>query len=361
MTQNVKNPSRKKRCNAFISVLLICALLITGIFAFLTATDSKANRFTVGKIDITLQEYDEGGNKWWVEDEDGHPTDELTPEVDANDNDIMDDLENILPGKTVHKEPKATNVGRNAEWTFISIGIPTADKADVLANGIGVAAIEGLEDTIKVKAYGVQTEYTDETTETAEGVWAKYNGAADVESIDYTGLFGEEASEGLSTRIQLFKSVFDKAEGYNENDWTLIDSYKSSDGNNYYIYAYNTLLAVNAETSGIVDGFKLIEAIGETEPVTLNYYAEINSNSNVSAGSIALSDLAPVYDSYELVKSETFTPGESIGDLYYDTSLAKEGFNFDWVDAETNKAAYSNMIITKVTNLLASYEDMELV
>ena len=54
MTKTTNKSRQKKR--AFISIFLIVAILIGGAFAFLTATDSKTNVFTIGKVDISLWE-----------------------------------------------------------------------------------------------------------------------------------------------------------------------------------------------------------------------------------------------------------------------------------------------------------------
>ena len=50
-----KKTTNKKR-ERIISALLVLAILVTTAFAFLSATDSKTNVFTIGKVDIQLQE-----------------------------------------------------------------------------------------------------------------------------------------------------------------------------------------------------------------------------------------------------------------------------------------------------------------
>lgn len=52
MFKSSKRGANKK--NAVISLLLVVALAITGVLAFLTAQDSAENKFTVGNVDIAL-------------------------------------------------------------------------------------------------------------------------------------------------------------------------------------------------------------------------------------------------------------------------------------------------------------------
>ncbi len=97
----------KKGFKSFISLLLVAAIVITGALAYLTATDSKTNTFTVGNVAIELTE-----PNW----------------VDANGL-------NIVPGETVAKDPTIKNTGRNDAYVYAMITIPKADGVDVNENG----------------------------------------------------------------------------------------------------------------------------------------------------------------------------------------------------------------------------------
>ena len=87
-----------------VLLLLMCAVLLVGMtimgtVAYLTDTDTVTNTFTVGKVDITLQEYEIIG-------ETGKKTENL---VSGNDNIRM------IPGREIQKEPVLTVVGGSEE------------------------------------------------------------------------------------------------------------------------------------------------------------------------------------------------------------------------------------------------------
>ena len=117
-TSNTKKSVRK----SLLSVLLIAALLITGVFAFLTATtETKVNTFTVGSIKIEL---DEG------------PWDEF---VDEDNDGIPDVAEEVVSGQITEKAPSIKNVGSNDAYGFIAVSIPKAAEV-VVADNNGVVS-----------------------------------------------------------------------------------------------------------------------------------------------------------------------------------------------------------------------------
>lgn len=119
MTQEKK--TKRKRLYAF---LLCGALLITGAFAFLTATtDTKTNTFTVGSIKVEL---DEG--PW-----------ETYPDTDTDG--IPDIAEELVSGKVIEKAPLIRNTGSNDAYGFVLVSIPKAQSA-VIANNSGVTTTE---------------------------------------------------------------------------------------------------------------------------------------------------------------------------------------------------------------------------
>ena len=93
---------------AIIAVLIAVALLVKGITAYLTATDSKINTFTVGSVSISLLE-----PQW----------DNL---ADANNNGIKDLAENITAKQTVTKDPQVKNTGRNEAYVYLKVKVPKA-------------------------------------------------------------------------------------------------------------------------------------------------------------------------------------------------------------------------------------------
>lgn len=95
-----------------ILMLVLCAALlvsatVAGTVAYLTSQAKVENTFTVGNVNITLQEY---------------AVNAQTGEMDSNT--IVDNLTNIelVPGRVIHKNPFIT-VGANSEtcWLFVKI------------------------------------------------------------------------------------------------------------------------------------------------------------------------------------------------------------------------------------------------
>ena len=327
-------PKIKKNKKAIISILLIVAILVTGAFAFLSATDSKTNVFTVGKVNIKLHEN-------FDTDLDG---------VAERDPESTVVTEEIVPGQTILKQPYVENTGKNEAWIFVSVGIPTATEDDIYKDDNQNINIEGRTLSMDVKAYAIQTGFTGNANETAKAVWEKY-----VENKQ-TELFGDEFTGDKTTRIQLFKTMIQSgdtfSEGYNDTNWDKItNAYMSTNDHDYYVYAYKTTLAAPTNgnspvTENVFDAVKLIEDIGEGKPKRLNYFAPDNA--------VDLTDFN--LDDCSLVKSETFAAGDALSELYFDDSLSHDGYSFDWLDAYSGSTAFSGMILEDDTDLIANYD-----
>ena len=87
-----------------VLLLLMCAVLLVGMtimgtVAYLTDNDTVTNTFTVGKVDITLQEY------------------KINGETGVKANELVSGNENIrmIPGREIQKEPVLTVVGGSEE------------------------------------------------------------------------------------------------------------------------------------------------------------------------------------------------------------------------------------------------------
>ncbi len=290
-----KSSKSKKGLKNIVSFLLVAAILITGALAYLTATDSKENKFTVGNVSIELTEPN------WNE-ENG---------------------KNIVPGETIAKDPQIENTGLNDAYVYIMVTVPKKDQITV----------------------------------------------------------NEDGEKVVKDNFQLF--TYD----VNEN-WTLIKS-KSDDANenNYYVYAYNTTLTPNVTTEPLFTEVTFAnivsDQISSTEEleILVNGYA-IQSDSVFNAeGNPASSEEAweiyatqngwdfPVetpagYSSLNfinengvVVHTEVAEAGTPV-DMYFEDSLAKDGFTFDWVDSTTNEVAYSGMPMPeKNTTLNATYTE----
>ena len=112
---------------------LACLAGVGGIMAYFTDTDDATNNFTIGEIEIDLQE----------------PTWDRLPDTD--DDDIPDEHEDILPGETIEKDPKVLNTGVNDAYMFLEVKIPAAEV--VTANANGTKNIRALTELFTFKHY----------------------------------------------------------------------------------------------------------------------------------------------------------------------------------------------------------------
>lgn len=369
---NTKTKVSKTKSRAILSILLIATILITGAFAFLTAQDSKTNVFTVGNVSIKLTEKFDTDLSGAI--------DESKEVYDSSAERItLADGKSIVPGQKVIKSPFVENVGTNEAWTYVVVGIPTTNSDSAFRdNKTGKTAIAGQEVSITVTAYAIQDKYKNKTT--SEDIWNAYISGKEVATFGNV----ETSSENLSVRVPLFTvlndSDFDSTklvvDNSCNNDWTMLrhnidgkatNVYRSVDGYDYYVFGYNSKLAAPAEgeesvkTTPVFKGVKLQKDIGGAKPSVLNYYIA-EQTGNTAAGETDLLSKNSIPEGYTLLKTEYYMPGSSIPTLYYDETLSKTGYSFDWSimddngEATTNYA-YSGMSIEGDTNLLAVYTD----
>ena len=103
--------SRKK--SILTAVVLLLVILVGGMLAYFTDTEVRTNVFTIGDVQITLNE------AGWTQD--GSTTNYTRTEAT-----------NIAPNTTVAKAPTITNDGKNAAYVFIKVQVPVAN---VTVNG----------------------------------------------------------------------------------------------------------------------------------------------------------------------------------------------------------------------------------
>ncbi len=282
-----RRKNNRKAKNVILSLMLIVAIGVTAAFAFLTASETSENLFTVGNVKIDLSE----------------------PKWDAANPDGI--LENITPGQNIVKDPTVTNIGSNDAYVYVMVEIPKVYQTDIV----------GLDGTV--------------TTQ------------------EHYPLFSFEPNE----------------------NWILLDSQTGTDTDayDYYLYAYDASLAP-AEASTLFDEVTFanitsdfVNIVTGEEIVDVNiritaygiqsdYYNDeatdaetawklyVNQNDwkwpeNLYEGVATVNYLN---EDEELVNSDYYYVGAPIT-MYFDNSLAKEGYSFDWVDIETNKVAYSGM------------------
>lgn len=95
--------NKKKILIAVAALLLVCALTVVGTLAYITAVGHVTNTFTVGKINISIEEPDDDG--------DG----------DTSANEYV-----MIPGHKIAKAPKITVAAKSENaWLFVVL-----DKSD---------------------------------------------------------------------------------------------------------------------------------------------------------------------------------------------------------------------------------------
>lgn len=117
---------------------LACLAGVGGIMAYFTDTDDATNNFTIGEIEIDLQE----------------PTWDALPDTD--DNDIPDEHEDILPNETIAKDPKVLNTGVNGAYMFLEVKVPAANV--VVANPDGTKNTRAMTELFAFKHYAGEGE-----------------------------------------------------------------------------------------------------------------------------------------------------------------------------------------------------------
>ena len=95
---------KKKKPIILFSLFLILMVGVAGVYAYLTdITDTKTNVFTVGKVEITLDETD---------------VDDSTPNKDRDNSNTY----KIIPGVTFDKDPMVTVKAGSADcWVFVEV------------------------------------------------------------------------------------------------------------------------------------------------------------------------------------------------------------------------------------------------
>lgn len=314
-----------KKTKAVLSIALVVAVFITGAFAYLFTSDSKTNVFTVGKVDVKLYEEFDTNLNGEIEAGETYSTSKNNISIEAEDV--------IVPGQIVTKRPYVENTGTTNAWVYVTVGIPTSTNDAILMED-GIVQISGKDIDIPVKAYAIQEKYAHK--DNYKDVWNAYFKRDMQEAA-----FGQEetSNANLSERIALFKILNQDNKNLDANDivntpnseWESIGFmngaaqqtvYKSVDGYDYYVFAYKHLLSADTTDNANIspkafEGVKLIDDIGEIKPVALEY-CTIDDNG-----------------SRELVTTEHYLPGDIVTSLYWDDSLAKNGYSFDWYDMET--------------------------
>lgn len=98
---------KNKKKTGIITLALITGISIIGTsVAYFTSTEAKENPFTVGSVRTILHE-----DRW-------------NDLADTDHNDIPDMAENIIPNKTIPKDPTIENTGKNPAWVYLEVKVP---------------------------------------------------------------------------------------------------------------------------------------------------------------------------------------------------------------------------------------------
>ena len=136
---------------ALIACALAAVMAIGGASAYFTATDDKTNTWTVGNIDVELQE----------------------PLYDAAE----DERENITPNKELTKDPQIVNKGNNDAFVFLKVTIPVADVK--VASQDGSTMTEAEQELFDFAINNGWTKISEEADDSNNKVYVYAYGTAD--------------------------------------------------------------------------------------------------------------------------------------------------------------------------------------
>ncbi len=135
------------------SLILVTVFSVLGTFAYLTDTDSAVNTFTIGQVDIVLDEADVDENGKLILDDEGNPVER----VKGNEY-------HLIPGQTYIKDPTITVKAKSEEsYIRMIITINCLKELDAIftPNGADLASIfGGYDSTLWI--------YVDETQDETE-------------------------------------------------------------------------------------------------------------------------------------------------------------------------------------------------
>lgn len=168
---------------ALCAVLLVAASVLSTL-AYLTATDTVTNTFTVGKVSIKLDEAKANTDGTLV----------------ANAERVKTNTYKLLPGHTYNKDPMVT-VLEGSESSYIKLNVVVNKSAELDAIGVDLlTTFKGYDSTNWI--YKGNTEDTTANTRTYE-FWYKEAVAASNADVALDALFDQIVVPGTITNAQL--------------------------------------------------------------------------------------------------------------------------------------------------------------
>lgn len=181
--------SKKKVFVTVLCAVLLVAASVLGTMAYLTSNDEVVNTFTVGDVQIKLDEAQANP--------DGSLVDNGTTRVKANSY-------KLLPGHTYNKDPMVTVLeGSESSYVKMTVTFTKAAELDAIfaPNGANMTSIfNGYDSTNWI--YKDNTEDTNKNTRTYE-FWYKEKVAAPTADVALDALFDSITVPGTITNAQL--------------------------------------------------------------------------------------------------------------------------------------------------------------
>lgn len=177
----------KKKLMTVLALVLVIAMSVAGTYAYLTSTDKVVNTFTVGDVQIKLDEAKANA--------DGTLSDNGATRVKANDY-------KLLPGHKYNKDPMVTVLsGSESSYVKMTVTFTKADELDaIFAPGANMISIFNGYDSANW-IYKGNTKNAD-NTRTYE-FWYKETVAAPDGNVALDALFDQIIVPGNITNDQL--------------------------------------------------------------------------------------------------------------------------------------------------------------
>lgn len=165
----------KNKTKAILCTVAVAGVVgISGILAYLTDTDTATNNFTVGKVEIELQE----------------PTWDAAN--DENSNDIPDVAETLAANATIAKDPQVQNIGKNDAYVYLKVTVPKDTVIVAQADGTRLP-----EAVTELFSYEVNEGWTEIPSQKVEGT----------DSNTYVYYYNEKLAPDAVTAKPLFNEV----------------------------------------------------------------------------------------------------------------------------------------------------------
>lgn len=178
----------KKKLTTVLAIVLVIAMSVVGTYAYLTSTDTVKNTFTVGDVQIKLDEAK------------ANPDGSLVPNADR----VKANSYKLLPGHKYNKDPMVT-VLNGSESSYVKMTVTFSDAAALDAifapNGADMTSIFNGYNSTNWELKNV-TKDTENNTRTYE-FWYKDTVAAPDGDVALDALFDQIIVPGNITNDQL--------------------------------------------------------------------------------------------------------------------------------------------------------------